>query len=129
VIGSPRSLPRRAFAAALLLLASSCGILDPDPVRVRVRNSTGHNLEAIRVTAPRTSERFGSLEAGKTSRYHAANRAYIFPYIEALLDGTVVRQQPRDFVGEEPMEPGTYTYELRLSSKQPYFLHATVIRE
>jgi hypothetical protein len=78
---------------------------------------------------PRTSERFGSLEAGKTSRYHAANRAYIFPYIEALLDGTVVRQQPRDFVGEEPMEPGTYTYELRLSSKQPYFLHATVIRE
>lgn len=129
MIGSPRSLPCRALAAVLLLLASSCGILDPDPVRVRVRNSTGHELEAIKVRGPSMSERFGTLEAGKTSRYHGARRAYNIPYIEALLDGTVVRQQPRDFVGEEPMEPGTYTYELRLSSSQPYFLHAKVIRE
>lgn len=127
--GSPRSLPPRALAGALLLLAASCGILDPDPVRVRVRNSTGHDLEAIKMRGPSMSERFGSLEAGKTSRYHGARRAYDFPYAEALLDGTVVRQQPRDFMGVEPIEPGTYTYELTLSSSQPYYLSARIVRD
>ena len=112
MIGSARSLRRRALAAALLLLASSCGILDPNPVRLRVRNATGHDLEAIKVSAPFMSERFGSLAAGKTSRYHRVPRVYQFPYAEARFGGALINQQPRDFVGEEPLEPGSYTYEL-----------------
>jgi len=129
MIGSPRSLPRQAFAAALLLLAASCGILDPDPVRLRVRNSTGQDLEAIKVRAPGMSARYGSLAAGKTSRYHRVPHVYNFPYAEALLDGTLIRQMPRDFVGEEPIEPGSYTYELTLRSRQPYHLQARIVHD
>jgi hypothetical protein len=127
MIGSPRS--RRAFAAALLLLASSCGILDPNPVRLRVRNATGHDLEAIRVRAPFMSERYGSLSAGKTSRYHRVSRVYDYAYVEARLGGTLINQQPRDFVGEEPLEPGSYTYELSLGSGQLPSLRTTLVRD
>ncbi|HEY0153960.1 MAG TPA: hypothetical protein VGB92_18250 [Longimicrobium sp.] len=130
MIGSRRSLPSRAFAGALLLLASSCGILDSDPVKLRVRNASSYDLEAIRVSRDRMSASYGSVAAGETSRYRSVSGVYQFAYAEARLDGTRVEWLPRDFVRAEPLETGSYTYELTVyQGRHGYELSATLVRD
>jgi hypothetical protein len=111
MIRSPRSLPRRAFAAALLLLAASCGILEPDPVRIRVRNATGENLEGLVLYAP-IERRYGNLAPGETSGYRRVGRGAYYIGLDVVARGAHIRHIPRDNLGAERLDPGSYTYEL-----------------
>lgn len=134
MIAPPRSLPRRAFLAALLLLAS-CGIAEPGqdeggPVRIRVSNASRYTLEAVSVGFPEVTQRYGNLAPGETSGYHSIPRAHSYAFVEALAGGTRVFQQPIDYMGEPYLEPGSYTYQLTLASPtEPYSLRTTLRRD
>ncbi len=82
-------------------------------VEIRVRNETTFDLERVLARFPDTEEvDYGALPRGRSSDFHATTRAYPYaPIRAATADGDLVFQ-PMDYVGEEQLRPGRYTYVL-----------------
>ena len=85
-------------------------------VLVRVRNASSDELDDIRVFFPDAPDRamhYGAVASGAASEYLPVSRAYRYAHIEATAGGRPYSLQPIDYVGEEELEPGRYTYVLR----------------
>jgi len=85
-------------------------------VHVRLYNDTGITLHAVKVGFPDgfvISE--ATLEPGTYSEYLSPDVAYRSASLEATADGHPYRTTPTNYVGEEPLEPGDYTYSIRLT--------------
>ncbi|MDQ7991928.1 MAG: hypothetical protein AAGC63_02960, partial [Propionicimonas sp.] len=82
-------------------------------VQIRVGNAGPSGLDAVEVTFPDNQVvDYGAVAAGEASDYHLVGLAYRYSLIVATADGEERRWQPIDFVGETPLAPGRYTYEL-----------------
>lgn len=82
---------------------------------VRIHNSTGHHLDAVRVRPPQPDAapvEFGKVANGATSDYQDVPDARAVAAIEASGPGTDLMLQPYDLVGEEPLGEGRFTYRL-----------------
>ena len=83
--------------------------------RVRIHNTTGADLDTVLLyppASPREPIDFGALSNGGYSGYHDVEPAYRFVHVEASgsIGSHVVR--PYDYVGEEPLPEGRFTYRL-----------------
>jgi hypothetical protein len=121
---------RHALCLGLALGLAECYVSGPGgpmgPVDIRVRNASTEIMEDIVVgfpssvggnpLAPEPVESgevsYGTLPQGATTSYRRIQKAYRYAYVEAIVDGTTVKIQPIDYVGEDLLEPGHYTYEL-----------------
>lgn len=77
---------------------------------IRVKNTTNIDFDSIDVHFPDQVEKFGGLSAGQQSDYRKIERAYRYAYTEALSGERRFVLQPVDFVGENYLQPGLYTY-------------------
>lgn len=86
-------------------------------VGVRVRNESGEDLNRVRVRFPDTGETdYGAIPNGATSAFHATTRAYRYAPVVANARDRELSFQPMDYVGEQELAAGRYTYVLRVSS-------------
>jgi len=123
---------RRLFAAGLLLLfGACCGPFESDStVEFRLRNDSQYELQDVVVGFPDGNEVYGTLAPGEVTSYRAVRRAYRYAYVEAVVEGNRVVQQPIDYVGEEYVEPGSYTWVIRVDSPGNQFgLSTTLVRD
>jgi hypothetical protein len=81
-------------------------------VRIRLHNLDSIALTDVHVRWPVDSARFDSLGAKAYTEYIAVDTAYSYAYIKAKAGKRVWICQPMDFVGETPLAPGRYTYEI-----------------
>lgn len=86
-----------------------------DGVRIRVKNTSSYQFESVHVDTSGGSNDYGSLNAGKKTDYASYTQAYNYAYIKVKIDGRELVLQPTDYVGETPLEPGKYTYEVGVS--------------
>ena len=100
------------FVLALLVAPACTSVLGPDEVRIRVRNATVVNFESTIINFSRQNEQYGAVEAGRTTDYREVDEAYSYAYVEVLAGGNRYVMQPIDYVGEEHLKAGSYTYEL-----------------
>lgn len=84
---------------------------DPDAVLLRVENASSADFSSVRIGFDET-ENYGAVASGQTSEYRAFDTAYSYGYVEVEAGDRTYRIQPIDYVGEEPLENGHYTYEL-----------------
>jgi hypothetical protein len=82
------------------------------PVQVRVANLSDVDLERVVVKFPSQEEDYGRIPAGGRTEYREIGEAYRYAHVVAGIDGRTVELQPMDYVGEKPIAPGNYTYEL-----------------
>lgn len=82
-------------------------------VLIRVSNSSDYVLDSIALYSP-ASERVhvGMLKAKEKSAYVKVKGAYPMAAIEAFIDNTKIEFIPDDYLGEQLLQPGKYTYEL-----------------
>jgi hypothetical protein len=117
---------RLALCLGLVVVVAACHA--SGPVDIRIRNASAEIMEDIVVgfpagvggspVAPGQGESgdvsYGTLEPGAMTPYRLIEKAYRYAYVEAVARGRSVVLQPIDYVGEELLEPGRYTYELDL---------------
>ena len=105
--------PLLAFRAAEA--SSPTSATPATTVQVRIRNESQVAFDQVRVVFPRgPAADYGPLAAGASTAYRTARQAYPYAYIRVTVDGQTLTLQPRDYVGETPLEPGRYTYALTL---------------
>jgi hypothetical protein len=103
------------FQVMAVLLSSCSETLGPLEVQIRVRNAASVALEDVLVEFPEETELYGTIQPGQVSRYHRVRPAYRYAYAEANVSGKLLRLMPIDFVGEEFLESGSYTYEIGIT--------------
>jgi hypothetical protein len=80
-------------------------------VYLRLRNTSSMSFDTILVRVDKTID-FGALPAGKDSEYLPADGSYSYAYIEGSTGETRFVARPDDYVGEQMLGPGYYTYSL-----------------
>ena len=82
---------------------------------VRVRNRTGVDLDTVHLHLPTTPVQvleFDDLRDGASSDWQTAPELRRIAHIEANGPTGPMTLRPYDYVGEEPLPPGRYTYQL-----------------
>lgn len=101
--------------AACSALATPAAPNTPEPqgARLRIRNTSEHDMINFVVMFPDTRLEFGDIPAGATSEYlDAPNGVYAYAAYEYDLNGEKQIQYVIDWVGEEPDLQGDFTYVL-----------------
>jgi hypothetical protein len=114
--------------AALSISACSNPFAATQRVEVRFRNATSQTLSDISIQWPGGSMQASQLAPGSMSSYEQHDGAYGYGALSATANGTVRRLIVIDYVGEQPLTPGRYTYviSLRTSTYQPDGLDLTL---
>jgi hypothetical protein len=107
------------IALALLLGAGCSQVLNDDDVEVRVRNMSSVDFDSVLVRFPQDTHRYGRVAAGASSAYADVQQAYRYDYVEVWIAGQKHVLQPIDFVGENLLAPGRYTYGLTFGGSPP----------
>jgi hypothetical protein len=105
------------FLLSALGLSACNAVLGPDEVELRVRNQSAAEFDSVTIQFPGATLRYGRLLAGGASAYLEADGAYRYGYVEVWSGNSKFVLQPVDYVGEETLRPGRYTYELGLSGE------------
>lgn len=114
--------PRRRFftnlpltSSFVLLLGCSSVVGTDDRVEVRVRNASTADFSSVVIGFPDQTEAYGAVAAQSATEYREVGRAYRYAAVQVALNGTSLVLIPVDYVGEEELDGGSYTYELNLT--------------
>lgn len=117
----PSGVPTNSFAVTVSTPYESGEPTPTSPptstgaVYVRLYNDTGVTVHKVKVGFPEgvvISE--ATMAPGAYSEYVRPEVAYRIASLQATADGHPYRTTPTDYVGEKPLEPGNYTYSIRL---------------
>lgn len=106
------------ISSAVCLLLAGCNAAgsgsQPDDILLRIENVSSSLFSSVLVKFPGAEGSYGSIKPGGFSRYREFEIAYRYGYIEVASGGERYRLQPIDYVGEQPLEQGRYTYRLHI---------------
>jgi hypothetical protein len=84
-------------------------------VEIRIANLSSFAFERVDVVFPEDEVSYGAIPAHGTSSYRGVSEAYRYAYIEVQISGEELVLQPIDYVGENTLRPGKYTYLLNVT--------------
>jgi hypothetical protein len=125
----------KIFKIELLILASlfviafvikSCTDATVTDVNIRIENSSIYNYNNIRVQAGTTDHSYGTVLPGTSSIYQSFDSAYSYAFVELEIEGATYTIQPIDFIGEEQLKPGYYTYIITANSSEERYGKLTI---
>lgn len=107
----------RLILPALLPMSAGCDSpLGPrGDVEIRIANASSFQFQRVDAVFPEDEVSFGAIGAHRSSEYRRVSTAYRYAYIEVQVSGEELRIQPIDYVGEDPLDPGKYTYVLNVT--------------
>jgi hypothetical protein len=123
-----KNLERAARALVILVtiaVAAACDLGGPDDVQIRVQNATGFAFDSVALY----DVGVGDIEAGEFSPYLTRDVAYRYGPVSATVDGERLAWAPIDFVGEDPLPHGKYTYRMTLDAQGVRLMLELVIDE
>jgi len=110
---------KKYFAALLTILIFSFGCTDRDDnvtaVNLRVKNNNSFAYDRVQVGA--ADKIHENLAADSYSEYLEYELAYRYAYIKIDTLDFSHELRPIDFVGEDSLGPGFYTYELEIDAE------------
>jgi hypothetical protein len=108
-------MKRLLFLIPLLLLLLSCSKEDPEAVNIRIINNSDYRFEQVYVNTSGGEHTYGNVESQSSSAYHSFTVAYPYAYVRLYIDGEEFVLQPKDYVGEEELPAGNYSYVLEIA--------------
>ncbi|MCF0055672.1 hypothetical protein [Dyadobacter sp. CY356] len=83
-------------------------------VQIRIRNASLLPFEDIEVNTSGGINKFGTVGDNQISDYKTFDFAYRYSFVKLNINGEPYIIQPIDYTGEQKLESGKYTYEIRL---------------
>lgn len=122
------------FFILLLVGFSACSSREKknqNELKIRLTNVSPYDYKNIIVNTSSGDVKFDDLKSGETSDYHSFKIAYSYAYVKLDIDGRTYVIQPMDYVGETPLEVGSYTYQIDAneSQKQHQKLTLTLVKD
>ena|SRR5688500_542915 len=115
----PSSLTRRTFLAALGLL---CGCPTPfgsshdAETFIRLQNTSAYEMHDVTFSSGHPAHTFESIPPGAATEYYEVPQSYSYGFLEVHVDGQRYVMQPIDYVGEEHIRPGRYTFRISFNA-------------
>ncbi|QHT71276.1 hypothetical protein GXP67_33795 [Rhodocytophaga rosea] len=97
-----------------LLLSCQREDVVPGQLLLRIKNATSYQFDEVYVNTSNGENLYGILKASSTSDYKEFEAAYRYAYIKLKIQGEEFVIQPIDYVGEELLTEGKYTYVLSM---------------
>ncbi len=113
---------RLSLLTVFLIISLSCKEDTVDPnfgtgdIKIRIWNDTAYHMKDIFVNTGGGENDYGELKARSRSSYFQFVNAYRYAFVSFKIDGKAYTIQPVDYVGEEPLEKGKYTYRLSVDN-------------
>ncbi|MEW2922071.1 hypothetical protein AB1A65_11420 [Muricauda sp. ANG21] len=83
-----------------------------DQVSIRLSNVSEFNFENIVVDTSTGRVSFENIASGEQTDYKTFQKAYRYAFVQLEIEGKTYTLQPIDYVGEETLKTGNYTYEI-----------------
>jgi hypothetical protein len=83
-----------------------------DEVSIRLSNVSEFNFENIVVDTSTGRVSFENIASGEQTDYKTFQKAYRYAFVQLEIKGKTYTLQPIDYVGEESLKMGNYTYEI-----------------
>jgi hypothetical protein len=112
------------FVVLAVVLSVAC-VTGSEPTEIRIRNVSGFDYHGLQVG----DETYGRLPAGAETRYRDFGTAYRYNYVRLEIEGNEMILQPIDYVGETPLGPGRFTYEVRVIDRSEGQLDIQVVED
>ncbi|WP_297796089.1 hypothetical protein [uncultured Eudoraea sp.] len=102
---------------SVLLFSIGCTDIDDkvDTINIRINNSSSINFDEVQVAS--NEELYTNIAPGDYSDYLVYETAYTYAFIEIKSGEEVFVLQPIDFVGEDELPIGFYTYSLNINEE------------
>lgn len=96
----------------VILLTGCSNDDDVNEVNIRLSNVSDFDFENIVVNTSTGMVNFEDVTSGEQTEYKTFEKAYRYAFVELEIDGETYTLQPFDYVGEEPLKNGNYTYQI-----------------
>lgn len=96
------------YSILAILMASTLAACESGPSMVRIHNASTYDYQDLQVG----DETYGTLSAGQYTEYRDFGTAYRYNYVSLTIASDAFVLQPIDYVGEEPLGEGEFTYEI-----------------
>ncbi|HBX64711.1 MAG: hypothetical protein CL670_06845 [Balneola sp.] len=110
----------KLFLLVCILLIAGCDtnlFEGNEAVKIRIENNSEFEMENITVSFPKEEVSYGTLRPGENSDFFEVKKAYRYAYLETEIDGEQAVVQPIDYVGEQLLDAGKYTYQLYVTAQ------------
>jgi hypothetical protein len=93
----------------LFLFLTSCTTKE---VNLRIRNTSPYTYDSVVVNTTGSENTYGTIAPGTASDYKVFDYAYSYAHISLYIDTAHYQLIPIDYVGEQKLKSGNYTYEV-----------------
>lgn len=84
-------------------------------VELRIKNASDRTYSTVEVNSNGAEETYSSVDPGECSSFKPMPYAYRYAAVDIEADGATYSAIPTDYLGEEKLSSGDYTYVLSLS--------------
>lgn len=117
---------RNTSLSFLLLVFTSCTTKD---VNLRIRNTSPYTYDSVVVNTSGGENTYGTIPAGAVSDYKTFDFAYSYAHISLYIDTANYFLLPIDYVGEQKLQSGNYTYEVSVYDTATRQLGLTLVED
>ncbi|MFZ6053093.1 hypothetical protein [Halocola ammonii] len=89
--------------------------VDTTQSNIRVKNVSDYDFCNVVIDPNGNLTNYGIIEKGETTCYRPFETAYRYAYVNLIIEEKEFILQPIDFVGEQPLGTGNFTYSIDVS--------------
>lgn len=121
-------MKKTILLCAILLIALGCSKDEkPSEINIRLSNVSSYSFENIVVNTGTGEVSFENIDPGELTDYKTFDIAYHYAFVELQIDGGKYTLQPIDYVGETPLKPGFYTYQINANDTREQYTRLSLV--
>jgi len=88
---------------------------DEAKTNIRIKNNSGYEFCNVMLNPFNSSTNYGKIKKGKITCYRVFETAYSYAYVNLFINDEEYIIQPIDYVGEQPLAQGYFTYSIAVT--------------
>jgi hypothetical protein len=102
---------------------------DATKTNIRIKNNSKYDFCNVTIAPSGKMTNYGIIGSGETTCYNYFDIAYEYAYVILHIGSKEFILQPKDFVGEQPLGQGKFTYWIGISDYENQTLNITTTKD